>query len=140
MLALRRPDTQPRISLRKLVDESFLGPYLQSINQRLQEDDSAALHQSVRDSMWVEFMLSSGLSEEELELVIYAYSKRTCTFCGSNSAPLGAVHGASLLHRHRLPTVRMRQLKLTSSFKPGTPEYNLKRIIGRCAECECHRD
>ena len=88
MLALRRPDTQPRISLRKLVDESFLGPYLQSINQRLQEDDSAALHQSVRDSMWVEFMLSSGLSEEELELVIYAYSKRTCTFCGSNSAPL----------------------------------------------------
>jgi hypothetical protein len=60
--------------------------------------DSAVPHQSPRDSVWVDFLLANGLSDEELELAkhIYAYSKRTCTFiCGSNSAP---VHRVSLLH------------------------------------------
>jgi hypothetical protein len=35
-------------------------------------------------------MLTYGLSDEELELAkrVYAYSLRTCTFCGSNTAPL----------------------------------------------------
>jgi hypothetical protein len=35
-------------------------------------------------------MLRCGISDEELELAkrVHAYSKRTCTFCGSNSAPL----------------------------------------------------
>jgi hypothetical protein len=35
-------------------------------------------------------MMAVGISDEELELAkhIHAYSKRTCTFCGSNSAPL----------------------------------------------------
>jgi hypothetical protein len=40
--------------------------------------------------MWAGFMMAHGISEEEIELVknIHAYSQRTCTFCGSNSAPL----------------------------------------------------
>ena len=42
----------------------------------LQESASAAPHQSVRDSIWVEFMLGTGISDEELELAkrVYAYS------------------------------------------------------------------
>ena len=56
------------------------------MNDYLQEDDSSAPHQSVRDSVWVDFMTTYGISEEELELVkhIHAYSQRTCRFCGSN--------------------------------------------------------
>jgi TPR repeat protein len=75
---------------RLMVDGPFLGPQLQARNQMLQEDDSVAPHQSLRDSMWVDYMMSSGLSDEELELAkhIYAYAKRTCAFCGSNAAPL----------------------------------------------------
>jgi hypothetical protein len=47
-------------------------------------------HQSVRDSMWVDFMFTCGISDEELELAkrMFAYSQRTFTFCGSNDAPL----------------------------------------------------
>jgi hypothetical protein len=65
-------------------------PTLQVCNRKLQKDDSAAPHRSLRDSMWTECMMSSGLSDEELELAkqIYAYSLKTCTVCGSNSAPL----------------------------------------------------
>ena len=61
------------------MNEEFIGPTLQTCNQALQEDDSVAPHQSLRDSMWVEFMLTSGLSEEDLELAkrVYAYSNRT---------------------------------------------------------------
>jgi hypothetical protein len=72
------------------MNEHSIGPQLQSISQMLQEHDSAALHQSVRDSMWVDFMMFFGLSDEQLELAkhIHAYSQRTCKFCGSNSAPL----------------------------------------------------
>ena len=72
------------------INESFIGPLLQSSNQTLHEGDSAAPHHSLRDSMWMEFMLSCDISDEELALAkhIYAYSQRTCTFCGSNSAPL----------------------------------------------------
>jgi hypothetical protein len=45
---------------------------------------------SLRDSVSVDGMMAVGISDEELELAkhIHAYSKRTCTFCGSNSAPL----------------------------------------------------
>jgi hypothetical protein len=73
------------------VNEQFLGPQLQDMNQALQEDDSPAPHPSLRNRMWVEFMMTFGISsEEELELakIIHAYSQRTCAFCGSNSAPL----------------------------------------------------
>jgi hypothetical protein len=60
------------------------------MNDYLQEDDSSAPHQSVRDSVWVDFMMIQGISEEDLELAkhIYAYSQRACAFCGSNAAPL----------------------------------------------------
>jgi hypothetical protein len=49
---------------------------LQDVSDRLQESDSLVPHQSPRESMWVEFMLASGISDEELELAknIYAYS------------------------------------------------------------------
>jgi hypothetical protein len=72
------------------INEQFLGPLLQRCNRLLEEDDSGVPHQSVRDSIWVNFMLLYGLSEEELELAkhIHGYSRRTCTFCGSSSAPL----------------------------------------------------
>jgi hypothetical protein len=45
---------------------------------------------SLRDSIWVEFMMQFGLSDEDLELAkrIYAYSLMACAFCGSNSTPL----------------------------------------------------
>jgi hypothetical protein len=70
--------------------EHFLGPQLQAYSRQLQEDSSAAPHPSVRDSLWVDFVMTFGLSNEELALAkrIHAYSLRTCTFCGSNSAPL----------------------------------------------------
>jgi hypothetical protein len=72
------------------VNEQFIGPILQRCNQLLQEVASAVPHQSPRDGVWVIFMMQYGLSDEDLELLkhIYAYSLRTCTFCGSNSAPL----------------------------------------------------
>jgi hypothetical protein len=72
------------------VNEQFIGPILQRCNQLLQEVDSAVPRQSVRDGIWLDFMFDNGISEEELALAkeIYAYSLRTCTFCGSNSAPL----------------------------------------------------
>jgi hypothetical protein len=40
--------------------------------------------------MWVDIMVLYGLSDKDLALAkrVYAYSLRTCTFCGSNSAPL----------------------------------------------------
>jgi hypothetical protein len=71
------------------VHETFLGNILQTCSQELQEAYSAASHQSLRDSIWLDVMMSSGISEEDLELTkrVYAYSLRTCTFCGSNSAP-----------------------------------------------------
>jgi hypothetical protein len=74
----------------RMMVEPFLRPQLQTYNQALQEDSSAAPHLSVRDSVWVDFMMSSGISDEELELAkrVLAYSQRTCKFCGSNSAPL----------------------------------------------------
>jgi hypothetical protein len=74
----------------RIVNEVFLGPELQEVNQIIQEVDSAVPHQYLRDSLWVDFMLMYGLSEEELALAkrIYAYSLRTCAFFGSNSAPL----------------------------------------------------
>jgi hypothetical protein len=63
---------------------------LQGCSRALQEGGSAVPHQSVRDSMWMEFMMMFGISEEELEVAkrMHAYSQRTCTFCGSNAAPL----------------------------------------------------
>jgi TPR repeat protein len=72
------------------VQEQFLKPQLQEYNDVLQEFGSAVPYQSPRDSMWVECMLGIGLSDEDLELAkhVNAYSLRTCTFCGSNSAPL----------------------------------------------------
>ena len=72
------------------VQEYYLISELQRCNNALQEFDSGAPHQSPRDSVWVDFMLCFGLSDEDLELAkrMFAYSKRTCTFCGSNSAPL----------------------------------------------------
>jgi TPR repeat protein len=76
--------------VRNKVNALFLGPALQGINQMLQELDSAVPHQSVRDSLWVDFMMQTGISEEDLALAkrVYAYSLRTCRFCGSNAAPL----------------------------------------------------
>jgi TPR repeat protein len=73
-----------------LVHEDYLEANLKIRNDALQESDSGAPHQSVRDSLWVDFMMSSGISDEDLELAkrVHAYSQRTCTFCGSNSAPL----------------------------------------------------
>jgi hypothetical protein len=73
-----------------MVNKMFLGPMLQEYSRLLQEVDSAAPHQSVRDSVWVNFMLNYGLSEEDLALAkrVFAYSQRTCRFCGSNAAPL----------------------------------------------------
>jgi hypothetical protein len=72
------------------VREQFLILTSQACNNALQESNSTVPRQSPRDSMWVDFMMATGLSDEELELAkhIYAYSLRTCTFCGSNSAPL----------------------------------------------------
>jgi hypothetical protein len=72
------------------VNERFIGPMLQGCNQVFQEVDSTAPHQSMRGNLWVELMLTVGLSEEDLELAkrVYAYSQRMCAFCGSNSAPL----------------------------------------------------
>jgi hypothetical protein len=63
------------------VHEHYLESNLQLYNDTLQHFDSVVPNQSMRDSMWVAFMLSSGLSDEELELAkqIYAYSLRTCT-------------------------------------------------------------
>jgi TPR repeat protein len=73
-----------------LVHEFYHMPDLQECNEELQEFGSAVPHQSPRDSVWVGFMMNTGLSDEEVELAkhIYAYSKRTCTFCGSNAVPL----------------------------------------------------
>jgi hypothetical protein len=75
---------------RIVVNETFLGPQLQCCDEALQEVDSVMPHQSLRDSTWVEFMVATGVSDEELEVAkrIFAYSLRTCTFCGSSSAPL----------------------------------------------------
>jgi hypothetical protein len=71
------------------VHEYYLKVDFQMCNNVLQSD-AGVPHQSPHDSVWVDFMLAYGLSDEELELAkhIYAYSKRTCTFCGSNSTPL----------------------------------------------------
>jgi hypothetical protein len=70
--------------------EMFIGCMLQGCSRELLVDDSAAPHPSLRDSTWMNFMIDFGLSDEELELAkqIYAYSLKTCTVCGSNSAPL----------------------------------------------------
>jgi hypothetical protein len=72
------------------IHERYLKVELQEFNDVLRESDSVVPHQSLRDSEWVEFMLGAGLSDEELAQAkhIHAYSKRTSTFCGSNSAPL----------------------------------------------------
>jgi TPR repeat protein len=72
------------------VNEYYLISELQQSNNVLQESDSGAPHQSPRDSVWVDFMVGFGLSDEELELAkrVHAYSQRTCTSCGSNSVPL----------------------------------------------------
>jgi hypothetical protein len=72
------------------VNETFIGFQLQTLNTILHEHDSAAPLQSLRDSTWVNFMIDYGLSDDELELAkeIYGYSQRTCTLCGSSSAPL----------------------------------------------------
>jgi TPR repeat protein len=72
------------------VKEQFLGPYLQAYDQMLYEVDAGVPHQSLRDSLWADFMMNNGLSDEDLELAkrIHAYSLRACAVCGSNSAPL----------------------------------------------------
>ena len=97
------------------VHEHFLGVMLQRYNGRLQEVDSAVPHQSMRDSMWVNFMIEFGISDEELELAkrVYAYSLRRLRLLAEDvhvlrlelylARKVSAVHGASLLHRHRLP-------------------------------------
>jgi hypothetical protein len=74
----------------RVLDEQYLKDKLEGCNNTLQEFGSAVPHQSPRDGVWVDWMLATGLSEEELELAkhIHAYSQRTCKFCGSNSAPL----------------------------------------------------
>jgi hypothetical protein len=51
-----------------MVHENWLKRQLQECSNALQESGLAAPHQSPRDSMWVEFMLASGISDEELEL------------------------------------------------------------------------
>jgi hypothetical protein len=76
---------------RDTVNEKFLGPMLQTSCSILQEIVSEVPQQPLRDSVWMDFMIGFGLSEEdELEIAkrIHAYSLRTCTFCGSNSAQL----------------------------------------------------
>jgi hypothetical protein len=72
------------------LNKTLIKPLLQQYIDRLRESDYGVPHRSLRDSIWVEFMVIVGISEEELELAknIYAYSLRTCAFCGSNSAPL----------------------------------------------------
>jgi hypothetical protein len=72
------------------VIDKFLGPMLQGVGRELQETNSSVPHQSVRDSMWVNFMMDYGLSDEDPALAkrVYAYSQRTCRFCGSKAAPL----------------------------------------------------
>jgi TPR repeat protein len=74
----------------RMVYEDYVKPRLEVCNNALQEFGSVVPHQSLRDSIWVDFMLAFGLSDEDLELAkhVYAYSQRTCTFCGSSSAPL----------------------------------------------------
>jgi TPR repeat protein len=61
------------------INERYLGLLLQAYSRVLQEDDSDVPHQSLRDSIWVDFMLFYGLSDEDLELAkrVYAYSLRT---------------------------------------------------------------
>jgi TPR repeat protein len=50
------------------VNEQFLGYRLQKCSQLLKEVDSAVPHHSLRNSMWVDFMLLYGLSDEDLAL------------------------------------------------------------------------
>jgi hypothetical protein len=72
------------------LNERFLEFDLKHYSDQLRESHSGVPHQSPRDSIWVEFMMALGISEDEIELAknIYAYSQRTCAFCGSNAAPL----------------------------------------------------
>jgi hypothetical protein len=74
----------------RMVHEDYLEPQLEMCKYTLKEFDSILPHQSLRDSTWVDFLLGTSISEEEIELAknMYAYSLRTCAFCGSNSAPL----------------------------------------------------
>ena len=88
-LALLRPDTQPR-AFAGILNEAFLKAMLQGYSDMLRESVSGVPHPPPRDSLWVDFMMAAGISDDELELAknIYAYSQRTCAFCGSNAAPL----------------------------------------------------
>ena len=71
-------------------NDHFLLPHLQKCNTSLRESDTGVPHPSVRDSVWVQFMLATGVSDDDLELAkkIHAYSQRFCAFCGSTSNPL----------------------------------------------------
>jgi hypothetical protein len=58
-----------------MVYEQYLKPQLQMCNGILHEYDGVLVpHHSVRDSVWVEFMLAVGLSDEELALAKRVYS------------------------------------------------------------------
>jgi hypothetical protein len=76
--------------VRDMLNGQFREPTLRGCNRLLQEVNSAVPHQSVRDGLWVDFMMQTGISEEDLALAkcVYAYSLRTCRFCGSNATPL----------------------------------------------------
>jgi TPR repeat protein len=73
-----------------ILNEAFLKAMLQGYSDMLRESVSGVPHPPPRDSLWVDFMMAAGISDDELELAknIYAYSQRTCAFCGSNAAPL----------------------------------------------------
>lgn len=72
------------------VINTHLKLHLHRCNNALQEFDSVVPHEHVRASVWVEFMLLSGVSDEELQLMkhMYDFSNRSCSFCGSKSTPL----------------------------------------------------
>ena len=72
------------------IREYYLVPWLKTCSTSLREPDTGVPHQSPSDSVWVNFMLVVGLTDEDLQLAkkIHAYSQRFCAFCGSTSNPL----------------------------------------------------
>ena len=71
-------------------NEIYILLNLKPSSNALREPDCGVAHPSPRDSVWMDFMLTHGLSDDELQLAkkIHAYSQRFCAFCGSTSAPL----------------------------------------------------
>ena len=68
---------------------------MQHYSQMLGEVEADVSHQPLCHGLWVDIMLTFGLSDEDLVLAkkAYAFSLRTCAFCGSKTAPLAKCSG-----------------------------------------------